>query len=159
MPVSLTIVEADLTLEPHRRDVLAMTEAYAIDPMGNAGPLPPEVLARLVVGLQRHPTTIIFLAYADEHVVGIVTCFVGFSTFHGRPLLNVHELAVLSEHRGQGIGRKLLAAAEQRASQLGCCKLALEVQENNGGARRPYESAGFAQAVHGAGVLFYAKSL
>lgn len=162
MPGSLTIVEANLTLEQHRRDVLAMTQAYALDPMGNGGPLPPEVLARLVPGLQRHPTTLIFLAYANEHVVGIATCFVGFSTFHGRSLVNVHDLAVLSEHRGQGIGRRLLAAAEQRARQLGCCKLTLEVQENNCRARRAYESAGFAQAVYGdsaGGVLFYTKSL
>ncbi len=162
MPESIAIVEADLTLEPHQRDVVAMTQAYATDPMGNGGPLPPEVLARLVPGLQRHPTTLVFLAYANERVVGIATCFVGFSTFHGRSLVNVHDLAVLAEHRKRGIGRALLAAVEEKARQLGCCKLTLEVQENNRQARRTYELVGFAQARYGESVgggLFYAKPL
>jgi hypothetical protein len=45
---------------------------------------------------------------------------------------------------------------------MGCCKLTLEVQENNLSARRSYERVGFAQAVYGAttgGSLFYTKML
>ena len=38
-------------------DVLALTAAYALDPMGNGGPLPPEVLNRLIVGLRNHSNT------------------------------------------------------------------------------------------------------
>ena len=57
------IVEADLGRGEHQRDVLALTAAYALDPMGNGAPLPPEVLGRLIDGLKTHPTTLIFLAY------------------------------------------------------------------------------------------------
>ncbi len=156
------IAEADLNLPEHQRDVLALTAAYALDAMGNRGPLPPEVLDRLIPGLQNHPTTVIFLAYERDKAVGIATCFRGFSTFFAQPLLNLHDLAVLPEQRGRGVGQKLLAAVEQKARQLGCCKLTLEVHENNARARHVYQRAGFAHAVYGdapGGSLFYTKLL
>lgn len=156
------VVEADLARAEHQREVLALTEAYALDVMGNGGPLPPDVRERLIPELRRHPTTIIFLAYLEGKAVGIATCFLGFSTFAARPLINVHDLAVLPEYRARGIGRSLLEAVERKARDLGCAKVTLEVQENNARARRMYEAAGFAQAVYGdttGGSLFYVKPL
>jgi GNAT superfamily N-acetyltransferase len=85
----------------------------------------------------------------------------GFSTFYARPLVNVHDLSVLAAHRGQGVGRQLLAAVEAEAQRLGCCKLTLEVLERNP-ARRLYESCGFEHVEYDndAGMsLFYAKTL
>lgn len=155
------IVEADLGRAEHRRDVRALT-AYALDPMGNGAPLPPEVLDRLIDGLKAHPRTLIFLAYLNDEAVGIATCFRGFSTFHARPLVNIHDLAVLPAHRSSGIGQRLLEAVERKAQALGCCKVTLEVQENNLRTRREYERAGYAQAVYSdatGGVLFDAKPL
>jgi ribosomal protein S18 acetylase RimI-like enzyme len=162
MHASVTVVEADLANPDHQRDVVAMTEAYARDVMGNGGPLPADVLARLVPGLREHPTTMVFLAYADRRVAGIATCFLGFSTFTARPIINIHDLAVLPEHRGRGIGRLLLEAVEMAARKRSCSRVTLEVQENNARARRVYEAAGFGHAVYGegnGGSLFYTKSL
>jgi len=156
------IVEADLSRTDHQEDVLALTAAYALDPMGNGGPLSTESLARLIPGLKNHPTTLIFLAYVDGNAVGIATCFRGFSTFRARPLINIHDLAVRPEHRGQSIGRQLLTAVEERARELGCCRVTLEVQELNTRARRLYEISGFAQTVYAepaGGALFYSKAL
>ncbi len=156
------IVEADLSLPEHQRDVMAMTAAYALDEMGNGGPLADETLARLVPGLRAHPTTLIFLAYVNDEAAGIATCFGGFSTFAGRPLVNIHDLAVVPEHRGKGIGPALLEAVERKARERGCAKVTLEVQENNVRARGVYEAAGFAQVVYSesaGGSLFYAKAL
>lgn len=158
----VTIVEADLSCTDHARDVVALTAAYALDAMGNDGPLPPDVLERLVPALRAHPTTTIFLAYAGDVAVGIATCFLGFSTFTARPLLNVHDLAVLPAHRAAGVGRALLSAVEERARVLGCARLTLEVQDGNARARSLYGAAGFAQAVYGGatgGSLFYVKRL
>jgi GNAT superfamily N-acetyltransferase len=162
----IAIVEADLTRPEHVRDVVTLTEAYALDPMGNGGPLAPEVVARLIAGLRDHPTTLIFLAYAGGEAVGIATCFRGFSTFQARPLINIHDLAVLPAHRGRGVGPRLLAAVERKARDLGCCRLTLEVLENNGPARRVYAHAGFGQMGHAGhhvgndgGSLFYVKPL
>jgi len=66
--------------------------------------------------------------------------------------------------RGQGIGRRLLDAIERKAKETGCCKLTLEVQENNKHARSMYGKFGFAQSVypadaHGGGFLFMSKPL
>lgn len=156
------IIEADLDLPAHQQVIVAMTAAYALDRMGNGGPLPADVLERLVPGLRSHPTTLVFLAYVEDVAVGIATCFVGFSTFAARPLINVHDLSVLPEYRGRGIGQALLRAVEGAARERGCAKVTLEVQENNHRARRLYERAGLAQAVYGdttGGALFYSKVL
>jgi len=160
--VTLEIIQADLDRDEHQRDVVAMTAAYALDPMGNGGPLPPETLERLVDALRAHPTTLIFLAYVEGRAVGIATCFLGFSTFAARPLVNVHDLAVLPAHRGTGVATRLLEAVETKARQLGCCKLTLEVLEHNERARRLYHRVGFSQMISGApvsGSLFYGKTL
>jgi GNAT superfamily N-acetyltransferase len=142
----MQIVEADLANPTHQRDVVTMTAAYALDAMGNGAPLTEDVLARLIPALREHPTTIIFLAYVDDQVAGIATCFLGFSTFAARPLINIHDLAVLPERRGQGIGRALLAAVERKARALGCAKLTLEVLPANTAARGIYQAAGFTES-------------
>jgi ribosomal protein S18 acetylase RimI-like enzyme len=155
------VVEADLGRADHQAQVLALTDAYARDPMGNGGPLPPEVAERLIAGLRAHPTTLIFLAYADGEAAGIANCFRGFSTFYALPTINIHDLAVLPEQRGLGIGRALLEAVAAKGRALGCCKLTLEVQENNARARRLYESFGFRRAVYvesAGGGLYYSRT-
>jgi ribosomal protein S18 acetylase RimI-like enzyme len=55
-----------------------------------------------------------------------------------------------------------LAEVERKARDIGCCKLTLEVQENNHRARRVYERLGFAQAEYvkiAGGSLFLSKPL
>ena len=159
---AVQIIEADLTRPAHRRAVGDLINAYAMDPMGDGKALPKAVRRRLVPALRRFPTTLIFLAYAGGEAVGIAVCFRGFSTFCARPLINIHDLAVLPAHRGRGIGRRLLAAVVRKARATGCCRVTLEVQENNRRARRVYEAAGFAQAHYQAaagGSLFYMKKL
>ncbi len=156
------VVEAELSRADHQHDVLALTAAYAEDPMGNAGPLAPEVLDRLIPGLRSHPTTIVLLAYSEGRAVGIANCFLGFSTFNARPLINVHDLAVLPQFRGRGVGRLLLDAVVQKARALGCCRVTLEVQEANARARALYQEAGFGPALYGepaAAALFYTLPL
>jgi ribosomal protein S18 acetylase RimI-like enzyme len=162
MEKEVSIVEADLENSKHQSDIIAMTLAYAQDAMGNNSPLPDEVLRRLVQGLKSLPTTIIFLAYRDQKPVGIATCFLGFSTFNARTLLNIHDFGIIPEFRNRGISRLLLQAVEGKARRLGCCKITLEVMENNDRARKVYESAGIRPAVGGKDkgkLLFYSKQI
>lgn len=163
VPASRTrIVDADLSRQEDQDAVVAMTSAYATDPMGNAGPLPSDVLDRLIPALRAHPTTVIVLAWEGEEPIGIATCFLGFSTFYARPLLNVHDLAVVPQFRGRGVGRQLLDAVAARATSLGCCKVTLEVHEGNTRAKQMYEAAGFAEGAArkpGSRWLFYSKTL
>ena len=162
MPHEMTIIEADLDQPEHQEAVVTLVDAYAQDPMGQGRPLDPQVKRDLVPGLQDLPTTIIFLAYHDQQPAGIAVCFKAFSTFNARPLINIHDLAVLPDYRGEGIARQLLAAVEHKAHALSCCKITLEVQENNRRARKVYAAAGFMQAeyVPDAGLsLFLVKNI
>jgi GNAT superfamily N-acetyltransferase len=158
---TIEIVEADLDRAEHQRAIVDLTNAYALDPMGEGEPLPDDVRRALIAGLRQHPTTVVLLAYDGDDAVGIATCFRGFSTFVARPLLNIHDLTVLPAYRGRGVGRLLLEAVEEKARALGCCKLTLEVTERNYPARRVYERAGFAPAVYGegGGLVVFSKSL
>ena len=143
-----TVIEADLTRADHQAAIVQLLNAYAMDPMGDGKPLSETARRDVIPGLRQHPTTLVFLAYRGAEPVGLAICFLGFSTFAARPLLNIHDYFVLPTHRGLGIGRGLFAAIEERARALGCCKLTLEVQENNHRARRLYAAAGFAQTVY-----------
>jgi ribosomal protein S18 acetylase RimI-like enzyme len=143
------IVRADLEDAAHRNGVLEVLSSYAEDPMGGGQPLAESVRAGVIDGLREHPTTEILLALSDDRPVGIAICFVGFTTFRASRLLNIHDLAVVPECRGRGIGRRLLRAAEARARELGCCKLTLEVLERNARARGLYASFGFGQVAPG----------
>jgi GNAT superfamily N-acetyltransferase len=139
----IEVRDADYDLPVHRDGILDIIDSYARDPIGSGKALPAEVLDSLVPRLRDHPTARVLLAFADATPVGVAICFVGFSTFRAQPLLNIHDLAVLPDWRGKGVGRALLAGAETRARQEGCCKLTLEVQEDNVRARGLYESFGF----------------
>ena len=139
----LEIVDADLARRDHAEGVLRVLDSYASDPVGGGRPLADDVRERLVPGLRAHPTAHALLALSDGRAVGVIVWLLGFSTFAARPLLNLHDVAVLPEWRGRGIGRALLEAAEARGRQHGCCKLTLEVQDDNARARGLYRSFGF----------------
>ena len=159
---SIEIVEADLGSRKHQHAILELSNAYAMDPMGNGEPLSDKVRRTLISGLRQHPTTIIFLAFQDRQAVGIATCFGGFSTFAARPLINIHDFYIIPESRGQKIGQMILSAVEQKARATDCCKITLEVQQNNHRAQRVYEAAGFARSVYveeAGGALFLSKRL
>jgi GNAT superfamily N-acetyltransferase len=156
------IIEADLQRPEHQAATLELLDAYARDRMGNGAPLSADARRQLIPGLREHPTTLVFLAFSNDVATGLAVCFRGFSTFAAKPLINIHDLVVLSPHRGQGIGRRLLESIAEKGRRLGCCKLTLEVLENNKRARRLYESAGFAQATYqpeAGGALFMSKVL
>lgn len=156
------IIEADLSQPEHQAATVHLLDAYAQDPMGDGQPLSDTARREVIPGLQAHPTTLVFLAYWDGEPVGLAICFRGFSTFAARPLINISDYFVFPRCRGLGIGRRLLTAIEQRARELGCCRLTLEVQENNHHAKRVYAAAGFAQAVYvpeAGGSLYLSKPL
>lgn len=140
---STQVVCADLDDLAHAAAVVEMLDTYARDPKGGGQPLTEEVRARLIPGLRAHPTTVVLLAFQGERAVGMAACFLGFSTFAARPLLNVHDLVVAPDCRGAGVGVALLDAAEAEARRRGCAKLTLEVQDDNQPARRLYERFGF----------------
>ena len=55
----------------------------------------------------------------------------------------IYSVAVDPRWRGRGIGRRLVLAAEADARRRGCTGVALEVREDNAGARALYEDLGY----------------
>ena len=138
-----SIRAADLADPAQASALVEILDAYAREPNGQSAPLPPEARANLAAGLRAHPSAFVLLAFDGARAVGAAVCFVGFSTFAGKPFVNLHDLAVLPGHRGRGIGSELLAEVERRARELGACKVTLEVHDTNRGAKRLYEAVGF----------------
>ena len=74
---------------------------------------------------------IVFIAEIDNIVVGYVHAEV-YKTLYFESMINILGLAVLSDYRRQGVGRKLLSRAEMWAKELGINKVRL----NSGGFRK-----------------------
>ncbi len=147
--MNIDIRPADFNDPVHREAVVSVIDSYARDPIGGGAPLAAQVRQRLVPALAEHPTALVLLAFCDGRAAGVAVCFFGLSTFQARPLLNVHDLAVVPEFRGQGVGFALLDAVEAAARRRGCCKLTLEVQDDNRRARELYSRFGFNDFVIG----------
>lgn len=140
--MSITIIEADLENETHAEHILFLTNAYSLDIMGGGKPLPTFVQENMIRGLREVPNALVFIAYEDKEPIGVANCFIGYSTFYAKKLINIHDLGVVPEARGKGVGKALIDAVSQKAKELDCCKVTLEVLENNP-ARRLYEREGF----------------
>ena len=140
----LTVAIADYADPLDAADVVLLTDAYARDEMGGGEPLTLEVRTRLVERLAATPGAISLVARVDGKPAGIANCFTGFSTFAARPLINVHDLGVLAEYRGRGVGQALLVAIEAEAARRGACKVTLEVLSSNEPAKALYAKFGFA---------------
>jgi len=149
----VAIVKADLNQPVHQEAFRTLSNLYAQDHQGQSAPLTPEVLARLAGAVLAHPSHLVFLAFVDGEPAGIATCFVGFSTFNAKPLINIHDLAVKREMRNLGLGKKLLETVENYGREMGYCKLTLEANVDNP-ARRLYERFGFKESS-----IFYTKPL
>ena len=160
--MALTIVRADYADAGHGRDLLALLDLYARDPMGGGQPLVPAVRSVLLDGLAAQPTAFSLIAYDDGVPVGLANCFFGYSTFAARPLVNIHDVVVDPAHRSKGIARALFARIEAIAAEAGACKVTLEVLSGNHRARALYQSLGYGDYAlddeHG-NALFWQKRL
>jgi ribosomal protein S18 acetylase RimI-like enzyme len=141
--MNISIDEADLDDRVQGAALVDIIDTYARGPGGQGAPISDHARSNLVAGLRAHPSATVLLAFADGRPVGTAVCLSSFSTFAGKPTINIHDLAVLPEFRGSGVGGALLAEVERRAQERGCCKITLEVHDTNAGAKRLYERTGF----------------
>lgn len=123
--------------------VVALLDAYARDPMGGGKPLADDVRTALVPGLAAHGGAFSLLAFAGDTALGLANCITGFSTFAARPLINIHDMAVIPEARGLGVGKALMLAIEDEARRRGACKVTLEVLSGNHAAKGLYARQGY----------------
>jgi GNAT superfamily N-acetyltransferase len=140
---SIEITRADLSTASHGNAIVTLMDEYAQDPMGGGKGLSDYAKTNLIAKLREISTAHIIIAFVDRKPAGLVNCFQGFSTFACQPLLNIHDVIVSANYRGNGLSKLMLAAAEKIAIDLGCCKLTLEVLEGNHIAQQAYRSCGF----------------
>jgi len=126
------------------QDMLFLLDNYALDPMGGATALSQTVKDNLGTELAKLPHAFSIICYVDGKPAGLANCFEAFSTFKCKPLVNIHDVVVLSEYRGLGISQKMLQHIEKIALEKGCCKITLEVLDGNQIAKNAYIKFGFA---------------
>ncbi len=140
----VAVFRADYTDASHAAALVTLLDAYASDPAGGGDGLSDFAKEHLVRELAARPQAYSVLAFDGAQPVGLVNCIEGFSTFACKPLVNVHDVAVLASHRGRGIAEQMLALAEIIAKERGAVKMTLEVLSGNHGAVRLYERIGYA---------------
>lgn len=137
------VLQASYSNPVHADAIGFVLNQYAEDVMGGGKSLPADTLQQLAGELAKRPHAFSVLAFVAGQPVGLINCFEGFSTFACRPLVNIHDVAVIAQWRGKGISQKMLAKVEEIARQRGCCKLTLEVLQGNVAAQGAYRKMGF----------------
>ena len=138
------IIRADYSNSIHAQVIVDLLNSYAMNSMGGGKPLSEYTQTNLIKKLSSLSNAISILAFQEDIAVGLVNCFIHFSTFQCRSLLNIHDIVILPTHRQKGIGYKLLQATELLAKEYECCKITLEVLEGNIPAKKLYTKFGFA---------------
>ena len=142
----IRVCRVDYADPAHAQALVALLDAYAHDPMGGGAGLSDYAKTYVVAGLASRPQAFSVLALAQDAAqtpVGLVNCIEGFSTFAAKPLVNIHDVIVLPDWRGQGVAGAMLEAVTQIARERGACKLTLEVLSGNQKALRTYAKLGF----------------
>lgn len=140
----LTLKLADLEKDEHSRYIIALVNEYRCDPMGGSlGAIAKDSEQELLHGLRGHPSSVVYFVCHNDTVAGMAVCFVGFSTFKAKRLLNIHDLILFKDYRNKGIGTWFLKRIAEEVSKIGYCKLTLEVRTDNESAKKVYRKAGF----------------
>jgi GNAT superfamily N-acetyltransferase len=107
---------------------------------GESTPDPETIAERAAPLIESGEVTVLFVGEAPD----------GFAELRFRPSLYtgaldayLEELYVVPERRGHGLGRALLEAAMDHASQRGAARIDLNTSVDDVAARALYESAGF----------------
>ncbi|MFS0869808.1 GNAT family N-acetyltransferase [Paenibacillus xylanilyticus] len=89
-------------------------------------------------------------------LAGFVQLYPSFSSVSMSPIYVLNDLFVHTEYRQQGIARKLLQAAQNRARETRAIRITLSTAISNKQAQVLYESEGYAKDTH---FLYYELNL
>jgi len=139
----MEIVQVKLDRHSHQAAFEYLLNAYSHDQMGRAVPLENGKAEKVIADLKDHASYAGFFVVDSGWFIALANCFVNYSTFQARHLINVHDLIVAPEHRQKGAGFFLLQGIEQYARENGFCRINLEVREDNVTALNLYQKFGF----------------
>lgn len=138
------IQRVDLTNAKHAQAYLSLMSHYASDPMGGGEDLSDFAKENLVATLLTRNDVFIVIVFKEDKPAALLTAIEGFSTFSCKPLLNIHDVVVHSDFRGNGLTALLFEEIEKIAKERDCCKLSLEVLSGNEIAKNAYKKQGYA---------------
>ena len=98
-----------------------------------------ENMARQLVSMP--PRAVVLVAEIEDEVLGFA--FVGAARGEDETVGEVYSIYVDPDHWGSGLGRALIAEAEERLGAAGFIEAILWVLDDNPRARRFYEAAGW----------------
>ncbi len=137
---SYTYHTINLTNQDHQKGLFELMNAYMLDKMGLEKPLNQSLFENLLEGLKNQNNYLGVLVKENDQWIGLANCFVNFSTFKAKQLINIHDFVILPTHRGYGAGKFLMQAIKQLAQQNDYCKITLEVRDDNTIAQKLYLS-------------------
>ena len=119
------------SMEPNRADPADIAETYLRDLFADCKEGKAEILvAEIDVGV------VGWVGVVPRHISDDILD-------HDREFAYITDLIVLKEYRGQGIGHRLLAAAEEYVASQGAGRLRVGVLAANAAAHRLYRTVGF----------------
>lgn len=153
----LTFELIDLKRTSHIKAFKKLLNDYAMDDMGSKKPLYPEQASKVVSDLIKQTNYIGFLVKTETDYVALANCFINYSTFRGKQLLNIHDYIVAPQYRKSGVGSFMMDEIVYYCESQGYCRVNLEVREDNVKAKALYEKSGFNPCEPN--MLFWEKNL
>jgi GNAT superfamily N-acetyltransferase len=143
MSDSIEVIVGDIHNEEHKQAMLSQLDFYMQDPMAGQGKMPEKLAGKIIEGLMNQPNYLFFLAKCNGAYTGVANCFINFSTFKAKQLINIHDFSVSPHYRKKGIGEAMMGKIIDHCREKGYCKITLEVRNDNFNAQNLYRKIGF----------------
>lgn len=131
--------------EPGEAEIVARLLVGFRDELGRDWPSANAFLASVERLIERTDTEYLLGApHADAPPAGVVQLRYRFGVWYAAEDCHLEDLFVEGPARGAGLGSALVAAAIGRATERGCSRVELDVNESNAPALALYERHGFA---------------
>jgi ribosomal protein S18 acetylase RimI-like enzyme len=115
--------------------------------LGELGyPAGPEAAGRRLAGIRRAGGSRVLVATVDRRVVGVVALHVMPLLHRDHKLCRVLALCVNADFTRQGVGTRLMRAAESVARRAGCHRMELTTAPERTGAHAFYRRLGYTEA-------------
>lgn len=139
----ITITSCDFSNPVHLKKLVQLMNEYINDDMGGGESIQGTKETAFINGLKNHPSKLILFALYQQEYAGLANCFINFSTFAAKPYINIHDFVVHKDFRGKHVGKNLMQGILDRAREMDCAKVNLEVREDNHIAQGLYRQFGF----------------
>ncbi|MBN2618309.1 MAG: GNAT family N-acetyltransferase [Spirochaetales bacterium] len=141
------IIKGDKNSIENIRDLIFLISMYRHDSMGDGKEFSSLEMKNLEHLIKSTPDVNFYLIYLNGELGGGAITFKTFSSFSAKHLINIHDFFIVKNFRKVGLGSDLLKEIIADAKDQNCCKVTLEVREDNLIAQDLYKKTGFLEAM------------